>query len=276
MAPNFFDILSECRHLLKPHKRHFHTLCLIFLFPLSFTFISYLSFSITLQPLPLLYSRFVFLFSYCATISITYSTFHFLHAQPVNLLSAVTSIPTSIFPLFFTNIISQVPLFLISILYFILLPLITPISPFPYLIGLFALPLLLVILYLQVTWTLVPVLVVVESCWGVEPLRRSARLMKGMKRVALSSFLFFGFFTGSIMWNCLFVTRGYDGFSGSWGRVVCHWVVIVTHSYMVATLMLGNIVFNTVLYSYCKANHGEVVEEFGKDYVSLPVNVYVV
>lgn len=141
----------------------------------------------------------------------------------------------------------------------------------PYFIGFFvALPLVIVMVYLQVNWTLVPVIVVVESCWGLEALRRSTRLIKGMKRVALYSLFFFGSFAGMFVFNCLFLTTG--GNNEKWVSVVLRLVIIVADSYLIAMVMVGNLAVNTVLYIYCKANHdGEVAEEFGKvDYVSLP------
>nr|KYP36649.1 hypothetical protein KK1_042224 [Cajanus cajan] len=124
--------------------------------------------------------------------------------------------------------------------------------------------------YLQVKWTLVPVIVVVESCWGLEPLRRSTRLIKGMKGVALSSMIFYGFFTWAMVFMCLFyVTKDSDG--DNWFSVVFNWVYVVCQSWATASVIMpSNLAVNTVLYIYCKANHGEIVEEFGKDYVSLP------
>lgn len=112
------------------------------------------------------------------------------------------------------------------------------------------------------------VIVVVESCWGLEPLRRSARLIKGMKRVALSSFLFYGFFAGIIVGNYLLFTIS-NRDNDNWVIVVCKWGFIASQSCFLAPILLSNIAVNTVLYIYCKANHGELAEEFEKDSVSL-------
>ena len=51
-----------------------------------------------------------------------------------------------------------------------------------------------------------PVIVILESCWGLEALKRSARLVRGMKRVALSSLLVYGFFEVIVVLNGLLVT----------------------------------------------------------------------
>nr|KYP67345.1 hypothetical protein KK1_013673 [Cajanus cajan] len=91
-----------------------------------------------------------------------------------------------------------------------------------------------------------------------------------MKRVALSSFLFYGFFAGIIVGNYLLFTmsstsnRG----NGNWVTVVCKWGFTASQSCFLAQFMLSNIAVNTVLYIYCKANHGELAEEFEKDSVS--------
>ncbi|KAK7400879.1 hypothetical protein VNO78_12188 [Psophocarpus tetragonolobus] len=297
MAPNnLWGLISESSHIIKAHPRHFSILFLIFLFPLFFLFLisptlshlsNYFFTNTNLQqqqttnPTSLLYSLFLSLFSISGLISIIYSVFHFFYGQQVKFSSAIRSTPSSFLPLFATTIVSQAIIFFISLIYALLLFLLIhlvadflnvtiPLSS-PYIIGFFvALPLLLVITYLQVNWVLVPVIVVVESCWGLEPLRRSARLIKGMKGVALSSFFFYGFVSLLFLWNCLFVIKGYDGETKTWGTVVRNWMVIVLYSYLIATLMLSKIAVTTLLYIYCKANHGENVEEFDKDYVSLP------
>jgi len=115
----------------------------------------------------------------------------------------------------------------------------------------------------------VNVIVVVESCWGMEPLRRSGRLIKGMKGVALSSVFIYGFFPVILTWNYFFAKRG--AYTESWVAAVLNWVVTLTGSYALSMLMLSKITVTTLLYIYCKANnHVEITEDFGKDYFSLP------
>ncbi|TKY58913.1 hypothetical protein E2542_SST15987 [Spatholobus suberectus] len=296
MAPkSLIDFISESQHIINAHRRHFYTLSVIFLLPFSSFSILYPTLSNhfltntshthqqTTNPslvLSLLYSLFALVFSNCGVISITYSVFHFFYGQPVTLLSAIKSISTSFLPLLATTIVSQVIFFFISLIYGLLLVLLIlgaelvhvtiPCSS-PYFIGFFvALPLLLVLIYLQVNWTLVSVVVVVESGWGLEPLRRSARLIRGMKGVALSSLFFYGFFTGISVSNYLFLTTRSNGINDSWVYVVFISVYFVSLSCFLAMVLMPSIIaVNTVLYIYCKANHGELAEEFEKDRVAL-------
>ncbi|KAJ6322378.1 hypothetical protein OIU77_012267 [Salix suchowensis] len=65
-----------------------------------------------------------------------------------------------------------------------------------------------VLLHLQLKWLLAPVIVVAESSWGLESLRRSDYLMKRMKGVALSMLLFFGFFSGLLVITISFPGEG--------------------------------------------------------------------
>lgn len=147
----------------------------------------------------------------------------------------------------------------------------------PYFMGFSAallLALLFVLVYLQVNWTLVSVIVVVESSWGIQPLRRSADLIKGMKGVALSLLLFFGFFAGILVWSSWALTMGSDDTVNHMWRSWAFVVQIVVTSTFLMLLLLYNTAANTVLYMYCKAIHGElaleIAEEFAREYVSLP------
>ncbi|RDX84701.1 hypothetical protein CR513_34213, partial [Mucuna pruriens] len=304
MAPNnLWRFICESRNIIfKKAKYHFLTLSLFFVLPFSSSFFLSPTRShphlfnpyIPNTPHPpsttnhqphflffILHSLFALLLSLAGVITITYSVFHFFYAQHITLLTTIKSISTSFLPLLATTILSQFIIFSISIFYGLLLLLLIhgadlvhltiPYSSLsPYVIGFFvALPLLLLLTYLIVNWTLVPVIVVVESCWGFEPLRRSARLIRGMKGIALSSFFLYGFFMVTVVLNCIALTAGSNETTRSWVLVVTNWVVIVTQSYFLAVFMLSNIGVNTVLYIHCKANHGENAEEFKKDCVSL-------
>lgn len=146
----------------------------------------------------------------------------------------------------------------------------------PYFMTFFGVVLLVwvvVLVYLQVNWTLACVVVVVESSWGFESLRRSASLIKGMRGVALSLLLFFGFFAGIVMWTSAVWAVGSDGASEGWKS----WefvVQIVMASILLMVVLLYTAAASTVLYMYCKAIHGElaleIAEEFAREYVSLP------
>ncbi|WVZ22749.1 hypothetical protein V8G54_001293 [Vigna mungo] len=289
---SLLDFISELELIVKPHSRHFHILCLIFLFPFSlflllsptisnlFHFFTKNSPSLlplqTINPTFLLYSLFLLLLSNCGIITIIYSVFHFSHGQPVNLQSTIKSISTSFLPLLATTIVSQLIFFFFSFIYGLLLILLIhgaklfhltllPHSS-PFIIGfLIVLPMIVVQTYLEVNWILASVIVVVESCWGMEPLRRSAKLIKGMKGVALSCILLYGFVGLIVLLNYLSLTRGHDGFTESWFDVVLKWVLILIGSYSQAIIMLSKTAVTTVLYIYCKVNNVQIAEEFGKD-----------
>ncbi|XP_047153935.1 uncharacterized protein LOC124825378 [Vigna umbellata] len=295
---SLWNFISESQLILKAHARHFHILSLIFLYPLSLSlllsptisnlfdyFCTQNSPSLlppqTINPIFLLYSLFLLVSSNCGIITIIYSVFHFSHDEPVNLLSAIKSISTSFLPLLATSIVSQLIFFFISFFYGLLLILLIhgaklfhltllPHSS-PFIIGfLIVLPIIVVQTYLEVNWILASVIVVVESCWGIKPLRRSAKLIKGMKGVALSCIFFYGFLGLIVIWNLLYLTRGHDGFTESWFAAGLKWALILLFCYTQAIVMLAKIAVTTVLYIYCKANNVEIVEEFGKEYVSLP------
>ncbi|CAN6550484.1 unnamed protein product [Malus baccata var. baccata] len=233
----------------------------------------------------LAFSLFAVVFSLCALGSITYSVFHGFYGRPVKLVSAVKSVVSSFFPLLGTAFISQVLILLVFVLFGLFVFLVVRGAELmgfeleyssPYFIGFLAVvvtALFLVLLHLQVNWTLAGVVVVVESKWGFGSLTRSANLIKGMRWVALRLLIFFGFFVGVLgfcSWVSALDLKGdTDGWK-SWAFVV---QIVVTATSLVL-LMLYNAAANTVLYMYCKAVNGElameIAEEFAREYVSLP------
>ncbi|XP_050277287.1 uncharacterized protein LOC126718925 [Quercus robur] len=307
-SPNLslFTILSESKRILNAHSRHFLALCVLFLLPLSFSLVVYPTllnlithpppdnpkvllrsfldfhplehdqpiFSDT-QFLSILYSLFVFAFSILAIGSITFSVFHGFYGRPVKLISTIKSVFLSFLPLFVTVVITRVVFSLIVVAFGGFLLLVTKNFELysNYLVISGGVLLVLVLGYLQVNWTLACVVAVVESSWGFEPLRRSASLMRGMRKLGLSLFLFFGVFGGILVWTCGAVSEldigDSDGWK-SWGFVV----QIVVTSTLLMLLLLYYAAANTVLYMYCKALHGElaveIAEEFAREYVSLP------
>lgn len=128
------------------------------------------------------------------------------------------------------------------------------------------------LIWLQVNWSLGTVVVVVESKWGYEPLRRSRYLLNGMRGIALSMLLFYGLAIGFLVWGCSTSVENAGEASGwlSWAFVV----QIVVSSGFMTLLMLHNVASNVVLYMYCRALQGElaleIAEEFAREYVSLP------
>lgn len=146
----------------------------------------------------------------------------------------------------------------------------------PYFIGFFIILLVIlgsVLVYLQLNWTLVCVIVVVESNWGFNSLRRSANLIKEMKGLALSLSLFFGFFATILAWSILFSAMDLDGNTHRWRNWAYVGQIVLTSTLLVL-ILLYDTAANTILYMYCKAIHGElameIAEEFAREYVCLP------
>ncbi|XWS64218.1 hypothetical protein CRYUN_Cryun06bG0167700 [Craigia yunnanensis] len=231
----------------------------------------------------LLYILFIFIFSLFATGSITYSVFHGFYGRPVKLLSAIKSAFTSFFHLVSTCLISE---FIISgfllILALVLFSLVkaTQLLGFqvnfssPYFISLclvFIIIFSCIVVYLQVNWAFAYVVVVVESSWGLEPLKRSKNLVKGMKGVALLMLLYFGFFSGILAWVS---TVGWNEAAADKWKSWAFVIHIVLTSSLLMSLMLSYLAASTVFYMYSKAIHGElageIAEEFAREYVSLP------
>lgn len=147
-------------------------------------------------------------------------------------------------------------------------------SPYFYGLSLIGAVLLgLVLVYVGVNWILVNVIVVVESKWGFEPMSRSKDLVRGMRWVALSLIVFFGFFELVLLWISL--VSGVDSIAVEDGWNTWAFAVrIVATSAVLTLLLLHGFAATTVLYMYCKALHGElageIAHEFAADYVSLP------
>lgn len=308
---NLWGVLSESKRIINAHSRHFLALSVIFLLPLSFSLIIYRTLESTfLSPnsripqqslfislpytsphlttarflLPLLYALFVLLLSLLAVATITYSTFHGFYGRPVKLVSSFKSTLYSFLPLVSTFLVSQFIVALIMSLLGLFAALIYKSlqlcgldmdldSKFVMGFSIFiAIMVGLVLVWLQVNWSLGSVIVVVESKWGVEPLQRSYYLLSGMKGVALSMLLFYGLAIGFLVWGCS-TSVANAGQASGWSR----WAFVlqtVVSSAFVTLLMLHNVAANVVLYMYCKALHGElafeIAEEFATEYVSLP------
>ena len=134
----------------------------------------------------LAYGVFTLVFSIFANISITYSVIHGFSGQPVKRKSAVKSIATYFFPLLGTTLLAQTIVSAIAILFVVVFALfiagalllgfqIEFSSPyFLLLCSVMVIPLFLVLIYLQVNWSLSSVVVVAETTWGWEPMMLSA------------------------------------------------------------------------------------------------------
>ncbi|KAK2973428.1 hypothetical protein RJ640_007929 [Escallonia rubra] len=295
-------VLTESKRIISAHSRHFLALSLLFLLPLSFSLITYpalsltdfvatptLLFSTPHQPTPhhlllfVLYSL-LLLLSLSAVASITHSTYHGFYGRPVKLVSALKSLARSLLPLVSTSIASQSILLVVALAILLFIALVVKLAEtlgfaIDYnstyctaLSTLVAVSFGLIVVYLQVNWSLASVVVVAESKWGLEPLWRSSYLIRGMRSVALSLLLLYGASIGFFVWGNSSLLVNLNGDSGwrSWAAVV----ETVLSSSFVTLFMLNYVAASTVLYMYCKALHGElaseIAEEFAREYVSLP------
>lgn len=291
---SFWGVISEARQIIRAHNRHFFALLLLFLFPLYFSSVIYLVLYaalshldvfqppewlrfFTAQPilLSLLFNLFNLCFTPCALGTITYSTFNAFYGKPLTLASSIKSLLYTFLPLLSTLVVSQTIICFIGIVFGVLVflglqSLGVEVNQQP--IGFWVfLVLLLVstILWLQVKWSLAYVIVVEESKWGYEALRRSGQLVKGMRGVALCILLYYGLL-GLVMSSPLLFMLRAPAASAHWS-----WTLVflaLCYSLLGAQIMLHAFAANVVLYIYCKALHGEweVAQEFGSNYVSLP------
>ncbi|KAJ4711412.1 Transmembrane protein [Melia azedarach] len=309
---NLCIILSESKRIIKAHSRHFLALSVIFLLPLAFSILVYptLQQLILQSPkhdaktllsqsfqdstpeidqesflLSIFYAVFAIVSSLCGVGSITYSVFHGFYGRPVKLISSLKSILYSFLPLLATTLVCQMIVSGILSVFAGFLFLVVRLVKFvgfdqfeyssPYFLGfsiVLSIVLVLILVYLQVKWALAYVIVVLESSWGIKPLKRSAYLIKGYKLVALSMYLYYSFLVGILIWSnweTAFAFRNTDRWK-SWGFVL----QIVFTSTLLTLLFLYFAAANTVLYMYCKAIHGElapeIAEEFAREYVRLP------
>nr|XP_009587192.1 uncharacterized protein LOC104084935 [Nicotiana tomentosiformis] len=233
----------------------------------------------------LAYILFAVLLALFAVATITYSTFHGFYGRPVKLVSSIKSVLYSFLPLVATLIVSRVIHALIVLLFALFGAIVVRCMQFlgfevnydsNYLTGLaifLGIALLLVFVWLQVNWSLAYVIVVVESKWGYEPLRRSAYLVKGMRRVTLSVLLFFGVLIGLLVGGCSSFLVTVGAASGGWTSFGLILQMVVSSGFA-TLLMLQSLAASVVLYMYCKALHGElaldIAEEFASEYVYLP------
>ncbi|KAK9105119.1 hypothetical protein Scep_021963 [Stephania cephalantha] len=306
---DFRGVLSESNKILKAHSRHFLALSVLFLLPISFLLVSFhtlhLSFiaaanldgysiptqtllrsppqlhlhlHLQLQPLllPLLFALLLLSLSLCAAATITYSVYHGFFGRPVKLLSAIKSLTTTLPRLLLTFLCAKLLLFafalVVAAIAFLLLKLVDFTGlRLPYSVvwaaGVAALGFMLVVAL--VNWGLACSVVVAESSWGLEPLRRSGYLVKGLRRLAFWLVLYFG----SALVFILLASRGFSLSSGVVGALMSVLSTVVPSAALML-LLLHSLAATTVLYMYCKAMHGElameIAEEFAREYLSLP------
>ncbi|VYS57053.1 unnamed protein product [Arabidopsis thaliana] len=229
-------------------------------------------------------------FNLLAIGSIAYSVFQGFYGRPVKLNSAVKSSFASFLPLLATltssNLIVLGGFLIPGILAFVLVKLIETIpgvefdyasSYFQGFVTLVTIISIAIAVKLYVNWILAWVVVVVESAWGITPLKRSKRLVKGMKCASLSIIFFFASTESILVWISTLAAYAQlnDNENGgkSWTDAFFVVQIVITSAFL-TLLTLYNLAATTVMYMYCKAVHGELVweiaEEFAREYVSLP------
>ncbi|CAN4124537.1 unnamed protein product [Withania somnifera] len=298
------EIFNSTALINKTNSGHFHVLSILFLFPLLFCLVVYPYFHLALfHPnyhftiftqlslsnyeiiVLLIGTLFMVLLFLCAVATITYSAVQASYGRGINLVSSIKSIRNSFFPLLSTFIVSHTIFISITLVFALVLVLLSQILQTFRLLELkydlnhflffvvFALIILVpILMWLQVNWSLAYVVAVVESKQGYETLRRSAYLVKGMRSVALSMTLSYGLTMGCLVGggSMFLVSVGSDK-----GR---SFVVIILQilecSVMGYVMMNQYLMGNAVLYMYSKdlndeKLHFEISDEFGYEYQSL-------
>ncbi|KAL7132779.1 hypothetical protein ABFS83_12G096700 [Erythranthe nasuta] len=318
-TPNVWAILSDTWRVISAQPRHFSALSILFLLPISifsgvYPFLfpppNYNNIIINNNNnnsvpsqliIQFIYLFFAVIFGLCGGASITHTAIHGFYGEPVEITSALKSIPVLFLPLLATKLVYLIILWLIFSCYGILIAfaygglLLCGVQldyggpNFVALVVVFTVLLMAATIYIQVGWCLSTAVVVVESRWGYAPLKRSWYLVRGMRWVVFGTLMLLAVPSGLLsMWYSSVVTKaaaaavgsGGDGIWTviSWGFVVemivclCVWTVASLYS-TVAT---------TVLFIYCRAAHGGGGEEmaafengggkFGREYAQVPYN----
>lgn len=225
-----------------------------------------------------LYTAVIFALGLCSNAAVTHSICNGFFGRAVKLPSAIKSIPGSVWRLVFTTVCAVGALVGICMGFVFIRALgVWGLSEFDIhvasmipereiafvFIGLVA-------MYLQIHWVLASVIPVAERSWGLEPLRRSSYLVKGMRRLSFSLNLFFAI-AGLVLalWANYLQSSASDSLD-LLSKIVQNITVLAA----MTLLFLYNIATNTVFYMYCKAYHNElleaIIEECAQDYLILP------
>ncbi|KAG5603500.1 hypothetical protein H5410_024992 [Solanum commersonii] len=291
------EIIESTRKIFKSHARHFHAISILFLLPIIFSLILYLSFELAifypdydftsytqLQFFAIssfVYALFLAFFFICGVGTTTYSAVQVIYDRPINVVSSIKSMRNSFFPLLSTFIVSQTIFISITLLFALILVFVVRILQSLGLIELksdsdhllflviFSLIVLVpILIWLQMNWSLAYVITVVESKKGYETLRRSAKLVKGERWVALKILMYYEpVIVWMVVWCAMFLDRGeqWRSFRGI--------LLTAFTSVMGYILMNQYLVSNVVLYMHCKELNDEKLmsETAAGEYVSLPV-----
>ncbi|KAL1192933.1 hypothetical protein V5N11_013466 [Cardamine amara subsp. amara] len=249
----------------------------------------------TILLLVIAYIVVITVFNLLATGSIAYSVFQGFYGRPVKLISAVKSSFTSFFPLLATlissNFIVLGILLILGISTLLSIKLIKIIQGFEFvyssqavsvlttIVSIVVVIVIMIVIKLYVNWILAWVIVVVESAWGLTPLKRSKSLVKGMKGVSFSIIFFFATTESIMVWISTTLAASAELYEDDenggklWTNVFFVVQIVITSAFL-TLLTLYNLAATTVMYMYCKAVHGElaleIAEEFAREYVSLP------
>ncbi|POO03468.1 Transmembrane protein [Trema orientale] len=265
---NLIKVLSESRRIIKGRPRLFVTLSFLFILPFSIaaavypiirspfpdaiskSFLNLIGFGpqrandqvITISAktvlLALAYVLFTVVFSIFAIVSTAYSAIHGFPGQPIKLKSAIKSITTSFFPLLGTTLLVQIIVSTITILFVIVFALLITGAK---------------LLGFQIEFSLPYFILAMSS-------KRSASLVRGRRRLALSLSFLFAFCYGVIAWSTKYSlpVEDLDGSSTrtsvtnhEWKRLVFNLAVkIFLNSAFRTLVMLYEMVATTVLYVY--------------------------
>ncbi|XP_072951568.1 uncharacterized protein [Typha angustifolia] len=301
-------VIHESKRVVSAHSRHFLALSVLFLLPLSSLLVAFPSipFSFISNPSPypphsLLRSSSssppfsaasssiiiaVFAATLLLTLSASAAVAHSVHrgffGRPVKLLPTLRSLPASLGRLLLTLLAAVLPVaLLVTLVSSLLLLSLKSVYFFHFsnthlavilIYSVFSTISTIGLIYILLNWSLAGAIAIMESSFGFGTLKRSARLICGMRLAALCLFLFFAAGIGSMLWG--FSLGRAAGEAGGWSKVVPVVARTVFGSGIIAVLLLYSIVTNVVLYLYCKALHGELAEEiageFASEYVCLP------
>ncbi|PKA57451.1 hypothetical protein AXF42_Ash013639 [Apostasia shenzhenica] len=297
-------VVSESFRVVSDHSRHFLALSVLFLLPLSSLLIS----SPSLLPLILRHrpshppqsllrsfppsstpdlsetltlaaaAAVALALSAVASAAVTRSVNHGFYGRPVKLLPNLRSLHFPVLRLLatllsaflvFSAVVALIASLCLLLLFVLSLLHVESGSIPPYRFA--AAIAVITVARLQLEWCLAGVVAVMESSWGLAPLKRSGELIEGMWLASICLWVFFGAGIGLTLW----------GFGlwdvadvGSWYKVLPVIAKTVFGSAFTTVLLLYLLVTRAALYLYCKAVHGElpgeIVEEFASEYVTLP------
>lgn len=308
---NIYYVLGEAKEIAKSHFGHFSPFSLLFIIPLSLLIVLYPTLQHSLSPtqsdsyLPFPYSGdpivfkplslfLLYLFTLlclfiCAAGTVSYAVYHGYLGQPVKFIDAFKSLSKSLMRLlatfFCSQLIALAGLVVIGLIVFgvtrgieYLLGYETPYDSVYFRVLCVIVLGPLVYSFLNADWVLAAVIVVVESSWGLKPLRRSAYLVKGYRLLGFRLL-----FSACVMpW---LITVGF----GSWGSftpfgssVYQSTLVAVNIAFGTAILsgyLLHMLIANTIFYMKCKALQGEdkvpdevIAQDINREYTRLPLD----